>query len=409
MAKTIVFCADGTWNGPGQDDDDGNSPNITNVLKLFLSLEGRDTDETVTLQDEQERSYDAGNGVVQIAKYLHGVGDSRNIMVRLMGGAFGAGTITRIVRGYTFVSRNYEDGDRIVLVGFSRGAYTARALAGLIVDKGLLNPTTTDLSDKEAAYRKGAAAWYSHRKSVLESGPWWKGFLDVLSNLPGFVSDDVTPSDFIPGRTVQAVGVWDTVGSCGIPAYALDGTRADVFQFASTTLHDNVKYGFHAVSVDEQRRDFSPTLWSERNSGNITQALFPGAHADVGGGYPTTDWQSGLSDMALAWMKKQLSQNDIGVQFGAPNSSFNPNAQGVAHQPWNDAPWNLPPLNGHQSRTFPDVSACPSLGIHQSVVDRWGQSVPCTSLMTCSIYEPGNIGDLFDGPRCLLQPEKIFA
>ena len=103
----------------------------------------------------------------QIAKYLHGVGDSRNPIIKLLGGAFGVGVIARVVRGYTFISRNYVPGANIIIVGFSRGAYTARALAGLIVSQGLLAASLTQ--DKELAYRRGAEAWYRYRNASMIS------------------------------------------------------------------------------------------------------------------------------------------------------------------------------------------------------------------------------------------------
>ena len=109
MAKNIVFCADGTWNGPGVPDDDNPNATPTNVFKLYLNLDGAEDPTTALLANEQEKSLAAADGSVQqIAKYLHGVGDSTNILDRLIGGGFGAGLITRIVRGYTFVSRNYQ-------------------------------------------------------------------------------------------------------------------------------------------------------------------------------------------------------------------------------------------------------------------------------------------------------------
>ena len=131
MSKLIIYCADGTWNGPGQDENDDREPDPTNVYKLFVGLAGQPATETRDA-DEQEKELRQNGRSVQVAKYVHGVGDSRNPIKKLMGGAFGAGTISRIVRGYTFISRNYESGDHIVVAGFSRGAYTARALAGLI-------------------------------------------------------------------------------------------------------------------------------------------------------------------------------------------------------------------------------------------------------------------------------------
>ena len=138
MSKNIVFCADGTWNGP--EEHTQQSPidtadtagellggALTNVVKLYANLAGRPTPETLALQNEQEKTLlDVAGNTVQIAKYLHGVGDSNNVVIKVLGGVFGMGVIARIVRGYTFISRYYQPGDAIHLAGFSRGAYTAR-------------------------------------------------------------------------------------------------------------------------------------------------------------------------------------------------------------------------------------------------------------------------------------------
>jgi uncharacterized protein (DUF2235 family) len=175
MAKSIVFCADGTWNGPGQgEEQEADGGRRTNVYKLFLNLDGTLAAGTGTLltADEQEKVLAGPDGrVTQIAKYLHGVGDSRNFLVRMLGGGGGAGLVTRVVRGYTFISRNFEPGDRIFIVGFSRGAYTARALAGLIAARGLLDDKQNDLSDRDQAYRLGSAEWFTYRRGALRSKP----------------------------------------------------------------------------------------------------------------------------------------------------------------------------------------------------------------------------------------------
>jgi uncharacterized protein (DUF2235 family) len=121
MAKNVVFCADGTWNGPSEPDDDDASAPATNVFKLFLNLAGLDDPDTLTLAKEQQRTLRTADGTVQqVSKYLHGVGDSNNFLVKALGGTLGEGLITRIVRGYTFISRNYVRGDRIYIIGFSR-------------------------------------------------------------------------------------------------------------------------------------------------------------------------------------------------------------------------------------------------------------------------------------------------
>src|SRR5712691_2395309 len=179
MEKNIIFLADGTWNSPDQDEDSDGSPDYTNVYKLFLGLEGNDPAGSVRLEREQEKELRA-DGIVQIAKYIHGVGDSRNAIKRIMGGVFGAGIISRVVRGYTFISRNYEPGAHIHIAGFSRGAYTARALAGLIVSQGLLGRHITQ--DKELAYRCGKEAWYRYRAAGKIRPNFWVRTVEALAN-----------------------------------------------------------------------------------------------------------------------------------------------------------------------------------------------------------------------------------
>jgi hypothetical protein len=361
MAKNIVFCADGTWNGPGEaDHDDQNSP-ASNVFKLFLALDGIDDPNTALLAKEQERTLGAPDGsVLQVAKYLHGVGDSENFLAHLLGGGLGAGLITRIVRGYTFVSRNYEPGDRIYLVGFSRGAYTARALAGLISAKGLLSTAAVDFTDKPAAYRAGAAVWHEWRRGVLSAkhGPVAR-FETIMLDLPRFLDHPPDPARLVP-TPIEAVAVWDTVGALGIPIFNAQHVAVDVFQFADTALSTNVKNGRHAISIDEERNDFTPTLW-DADPGRIIQVLFPGAHGDVGGGYTTSDDESGLSDGALCWLGRELKQ--LGVRFAArPVIAFQPDAKGAAHRPWLGALWRALPSG---ARVLP-----PGLGLSQSVIDR---------------------------------------
>jgi len=340
MPKSIVFCADGTWNSPGQDTDHDGVADPTNVFKLFCNLAGTDSPDTTRLANEQEKVLTAGGRVAQIAKYLHGVGDSRNFVVRLLGGAGGRGLITRIVRGYTFVSRAYEPGDRIFLVGFSRGAYTARALGGLIAARGVLDATKHDLNDKEQAYRLGSAVWFDYRKEASRGKP---GMFDRLrewgTDLPGFVSQPPTPSR-VSGVRIATIAVWDTVGAYGIPTYARDGSRDDPFQFANLALSPLVDRGLHAVAIDEERSDFTPTLWDR--DPRITQMLFAGAHSDVGGGYPASGQQCALSDAALLWMMEELAKDHLLFRQDLPYVP-SPDPGGVGHQPWAHAPWTALP------------------------------------------------------------------
>ena len=386
MSKVILFCADGTWNGPGEPDDDNTASPPTNVFKLFLNVAGVDQPGTILLAKEQERTVLRADGTVeQTTKYLHGVGDSSNPLVQLLGGALGAGLIARIVRGYTFISREYEKGDQILITGFSRGAYTARALAGMIAAQGLLDGTKNDLTDKTAAYRLGSAVWYQYRQSALQSQPSLLGKLaDIASDLPAFLQKPVPQAQRI-NAPIEAVAVWDTVGSLGIPIYTAYGTTIDVFQFADTVLSPTVNRGYHAVAVDERRADFTPTLWtvSDPPDPRITQVLFPGCHSDIGGGFVGPGVETGLSDCTLGWMMKQLSGR--GVKFLDPLVyKPRPNPCATAHAAWLTGIWHDLPQG---PRIFPA-----GLYLSNEILSRaaGGMVVPDPTLVAAA-YQPDNL------------------
>jgi uncharacterized protein (DUF2235 family) len=372
MPKRIVFCADGTWNGPEAQtgvapmdsaDNQGElqGVQVTNVVKLFANLAGRVTPQTLAMRDEQEKELrDAAGGTVQIAKYMHGVGDSDSFLKKAMGGMFGMGVIARIVRGYTFISRCYDPGDEIHIAGFSRGAYTARALAGMISSVGLLNRAKYDPTDKNEAYRLGIAAWCKCKNVSLHgAGKLTDMATNMLNFVGGFFARQLDADQLIANVPIKSVAVWDTVGSMGIPAYAAD-KRYDVFRFVDTRLSDKVQNGFHAMAVDELRADFPVTAWEAR--AGIKQVWFIGAHADVGGGY--TIPESRLSDIALDWMTKQLAE--VGVRIATP-LTYTPEPQIAPeiHKPWAKSPFALLPRSSRK------VAATDT--IHDSVLKRWQQ------------------------------------
>jgi uncharacterized protein (DUF2235 family) len=386
MAKNIIFCADGTWNNPSQDHDGDDVSDPTNVYKLFLCLEGADSPAALLTANEQEKELKNDGAIVQISKYIHGVGDSRNPVGRIIGGAFGAGVISRIVRGYTFISRNYEPGARIFIVGFSRGAYTARALAGLIASEGVLAPALT--MDKELAYRAGAEAWYQYRQKTAPKSKLAR-LWEVASDLPRFLSEkSLKATDFVPVNEIAAVAVWDTVGALGIPLFKGNG-RVDAFRFCDTKLSKKVSAGFHAVALDEQRCDFEPTFWDP--APNVKQVLFPGAHCDVGGGYPMAENESGLSDGGLRWMMDQLSQVGVLLSSNEPYK-ITPSHVGIAHKPWLHSPWNYPGIRIAPRDLLKDMER------HPSVALRMGEA--------SVFHEPGEAAMIYD-PASLRMIEGI--
>jgi hypothetical protein len=289
-----------------------------------------------------------------------------------------------VVRGYTFLSRNYADGDQIYLTGFSRGSYTARALAGLIAKQGLLDARKLDLQDKETAYRLGSAVWYQHQRSLHI------GFLGDLESfvddLPGFLNRAPSPENLVE-VPIRAVAVWDTVGALGIPSFAAEQKRLDMFRFVDTALDPKVACALHAVAVDEARADFTPTLWNP--DPRVTQVLFPGAHADVGGGYPVANRESGLSDGALLWMEGRLVAE--GLRLAPPSCAPDPEAP--AHRPWSHFPWTALPSG---PRTFPA-----GLALHRSVLARLGKPVVAEPGLAPQPYAPANLQAYLAGGRPL--------
>ena len=176
--------------------------------------------------------------------------------------------------------------------------------------------------------------------------------------------------------------MWDTVGALGIPEFTVQMERVDSFQFADRKLSPIVRHGLHAIAVDEQRADFTPTLWDA--DARIIQVLFPGAHGDVGGGYATAANENGLSDATLRWMMDKVAS--LGVVFGDPLAwEPKPDARGTAHQPWTNPPWPLLPRG---SRHFPA-----GLCLARSLLDRLaGGPVFGAPGMSAAIYAPGNLG-----------------
>jgi uncharacterized protein (DUF2235 family) len=260
MSKKIVYCADGTWDS---------SASHTNVYKLYKGL--------VTSAD-------------QVPLYDDGVGASANPIFKIVGGAFGTGLWQKIKDGYTKIAHLYEAGDPLYIFGFSRGAFTARSLAGMILACGL---PTENFADGMVDTIFDAYRDKSQRA-------------DLPNKLPSIklVKPDIT-----------MVGVWDTVGSLGIPS-AIGGIDPIVYGFLDTNLHPNIKNAYQALAIDEKRAQFPPTLWQGPTAPGQTleQVWFTGAHSDVGGGEPDDlPGTTALSDITLAWMMSKAEA--LGLEF----------------------------------------------------------------------------------------------
>lgn len=282
--KRLIVCCDGTWNSADQTENGAPCP--TNVVKFVNRI----------------AKFDSSNGerILQIVYYDQGVGTG-NFFDRLTGGAFGDGLEANIHDAYRFLVGNYEKGDEVFLFGFSRGAFTARSIGGMIRKCGIL--------------KRDCARKYPVAIALYNDQP----HTEISAQIPpekGFHPDDAFPCEFRKNHSVHAadpvdircVGVWDTVGSLGIPLRGFRSFTQKKYQFHDTKLNGWVKYGFHALAIDEHRAPFEPTLWSNPSPHQtLRQVWFAGAHSDVGGGYP----ESELSNIALQWMVDQLKQEKL--------------------------------------------------------------------------------------------------
>jgi uncharacterized protein (DUF2235 family) len=269
--KRLITCSDGTWNKP--DNIDRGKPVSTNVERMFQCICHEDTS-------------DPGQPVRQLKLYDEGVGTGTSLADKLLGGITGAGIDKNIKDVYTFLVLNYQPGDEIYLFGFSRGAYTARSIAGFIRNCGMLKPENLPLIDKAYDLYRDRNKYTAPDSDMMES------FREH------YAWEDITPIKFI--------GVWDTVGSLGIPLPWYRLKNKSKYKFHDVTLSSTVEYACHALAIDERRRLFEPTLWEKSNTvkndplhkQQIEQRWFAGVHSNVGGGYVDT----GLSDIALKWL-----------------------------------------------------------------------------------------------------------
>ena len=375
---THVVCLDGTGQVRTQ-------PNPTNIALIFDAMGG---EPAPAGSGSFESSLKVNGREAQVGKYLPGVGTQGPELLDRLEQSVGAGIAEQIVRGYTFLSRRYAAGDEIVIVGFSRGAAAARCLAGFVVVQGLLDSNNYDPEDKDNAYLRAAAAWYLYRSADprLARESTLLGISDALGQeLPALGAND-----FVEVERIQAVAVFDTVSSLGVPRLEPDGWIGYDFTLADTRLNPKVLNGFHALSADEARANFFPTFWTPR--ANITQVIFPGNHSDVGGGYAET----GLSDRALEWMLSKLASQ--GLRFDRTKiRPLAPDANGVGHDDGREWPWNLLP---RAPRIFPAdaIGGEQAFLIDQSIRERWGQTVRLVPGETTNPY--ASVG-LYFGPKPL--------
>ncbi len=233
MSRNLILLFDGTWNKRSDE---------TNVTRMRRSIESRGEDDP-----QQPLFYDEGVGTHWYDK---------------LPGAFGQGLSENIRQGYAWLAKKHQEGDPIFVFGFSRGAYTARSLVGLVRKCGILKAPDEDRVDK-------AYDLYRNRDVAPDH-----------SEAKRFRAENSVET------RVRFIGVWDTVGALGIPATGFLFSR-DYYRWHDTELSKIVDFAYHAIAVDERRKDYGVTVWTRAKPENkeVEQRWFVGAHANVGGGY----------------------------------------------------------------------------------------------------------------------------
>jgi uncharacterized protein (DUF2235 family) len=314
--KSLIVCCDGTWNSP---DQKGGPTNVTKIARAICP--------------ENDASE------AQVVYYDEGVGTG-NLWDRLLGGSVGVGLGKNVQQAYRFLCLNYRPGDRLVLIGFSRGAFTVRSLAGLIGLVGLLRKRDLD---------KMPQLWSYYRTPPQERDP-----------------TNIDPDWIAQKPDIDALIVWDTVGAMGIPFGLLRWIGRRMYQFHNVKLSKHVRHAYQALALDEHRRTFAAAVWDTgdglADGQLVEQRWFAGAHSNVGGGYSNAV----LSDVTLRWIKSKVDaflklDDDF---FKHHVGELQPNEpRGTIVNSWARLPWIL------LGRSYRAIGGDPTEAVDDSV--RW--------------------------------------
>ncbi|CAM2192054.1 Tle1 phospholipase domain-containing protein [Paraburkholderia kururiensis] len=235
---------------------------------------------------------------------------------RLLGGATGLGMGARIREAYAFLVSEYNraNRDKIFIFGFSRGAFAARSLAGFISKVGVLMKEYIQyVPEAFKIYESGTDEGAESLKTYLVKLTGRSANLDDRNDLP-----------------VHFLGVWDTVGALGLPWHVSERI-AKRTNYHDVKVPPNVFHARHAMALHELRKHFPVLLWENKeNHQNLKQVWFPGAHGDVGGGYP--DDESGLSTDALCWMAHEAAEEGLLIDFTCAALKLRPSANQLHHK-----------------------------------------------------------------------------
>lgn len=261
MGKNIVVCCDGTGNEFGASN--------SNVVKLY---------KTLFCNADQITYYHPGVGTMGSRNALSRIG---KWWTKVIGLAFGYGISDNVADAYQFLMRNFQPGDKVYVFGFSRGAYTARALCGMLHIVGLLTEGNEGLIPYAIRMIK---------KKHID--------FDVAFDFKATFSRECKP---------HFVGVWDTVSSVGWVYNAVH------FPYTRATKNPDLNIVRHAVSIDERRAFFPSNAFGRPNNDqqDVMEVLFAGVHSDVGGSYPESESQ--LSKTALRWMMDEAESAGLRI------------------------------------------------------------------------------------------------
>ena len=312
MGKNLVVCCDGTANEISKD--------LTNVVKLFSTL----------IQDptRQVAYYHPGLGTMEAPGALTPI--ARRI-TRLLGTAFGYGLKADIQNAYLFLMANFEPGDHVFLFGFSRGAYTVRAVAALLHMYGLIRRGNETLVPYALRMLMAKQAAQKRRRGAATFAPAF----DLADRFRGIFTTTTCKPHF--------VGLWDTVSSIG--------WYDNPLSLPFTAENPDVQISRHAIAIHERRAFFRTNLWmpkappADTGPKDLQQVWFTGAHSDIGGGYP--ERESGLSKITLEWMLSEavvagLLVDDAMAQrvLGRADVAYaSPDPNGILHRSLTLAWW----------------------------------------------------------------------
>ena len=277
MPRNIIVCLDGTGNQFKEHN--------SNVVKLLRVLERSSRDQPVY--------YDPGVGTLADPGLKTPIAKGVN---KGLGLAFGRGLTRNIEEAYSYLMNTYQDGDKIFLFGFSRGAYTARALAGFIHHCGLLEKGCQNLIPYAMKLFKKT------NKKKLTDTDW-----QVAARFRKTYGRQITNEE---GKTtsrlpIHFLGLWDSVSTFG--------WIWDPVFLPHTTNNPSVLNVRHALAIDERRLFFRPLYWGQKyhEQQDIKEVWFAGVHSDVGGGYP--EKESALAKIALQWMVEEAAAFGIDI------------------------------------------------------------------------------------------------